>query len=408
MPGRDAWLIYAAAFLRSATVGLVGVVLAIFLGEAGLSLSAIGLVIGVGLAGVTTMIALVTVVGDRLGRRRTLIVCAALTASGYLGLAGSTRLSILVPLAFVGMLNGMGRDRGAAAALEQAVLPQTTDPGRRTWVLAWYNLIIDAAHALGGLAGVIPPLFVSKLALTGVAAHRITMVACAATVALSALPYSLLTPRIEVREPAPAWSAPHMDRGTRAAVGKLALLFGIDSFGGGFLSSPLIAYWFFRGYGVPEERLAVLFFAARALNAISHVAAAWLAQRIGLLNTMVMTHLPSSLLLIAAPAASSAPAAAALFLGREALVEMDVPTRQSYVLAIVPAEHRTLASGVTNLTRTAGWAVGPIVAGFIMQHVVLAAPLILGASLKVVYDLILYASFRHIRPPEEAKVAPRP
>ena len=182
---------------------------------------------------------------------------------------------------------------------------------------------------------------------------------------------------------------------------KLALLFGIDSLGGGFLSSALIAYWFFERYGLSEGQLAMLFFAARALNAVSHVAAAWLARRIGLLNTMVLTHLPSSVLLMAAPAAASGSVAAALFLGRESLVEMDVPTRQSYVMAIVPPHRRTYASGVTNLTRTIGWAIGPPVAGLVMQHVVLAAPLFIGGGMKIAYDLVLYRSFRHLRPPEE-------
>jgi predicted MFS family arabinose efflux permease len=188
---------------------------------------------------------------------------------------------------------------------------------------------------------------------------------------------------------------------TKSAVAKLALLFGIDSIGGGFLSSALIAYWFFERYGFSEGQLAVLFFAARSLNAVSHVAAAWLARRIGLLNTMVLAHLPSSLLLMIAPAAPSGAVAAALFLGRESLVEMDVPTRQSYVMAIVPPHRRTYASGITNLTRTIGWAIGPPIAGFVMQNVVLAAPLFIGGGMKIVYDIVLYRSFRHVRPPEE-------
>jgi predicted MFS family arabinose efflux permease len=134
---------------------------------------------------------------------------------------------------------------------------------------------------------------------------------------------------------------------------------------------------------------------------LSHVGAAWLARRIGLLNTMVWTHLPSSLFLIIAPASPSAPIAAALFLAREALVEMDVPTRQSYVMAVVRPDERTFASGVTNVTRNVAWAVGPSVAGAIMQHVALAGPLVIGGALKIGYDLLLYRSFRHLRPPEE-------
>jgi predicted MFS family arabinose efflux permease len=178
------------------------------------------------------------------------------------------------------------------------------------------------------------------------------------------------------------------------------MLFGIDSLGGGFLSSALIAYWFFQRFGLSETALAGLFFAARVLNAVGHLAAAWIARRIGLVNTMVLTHLPSSLFMMAAPLAPTAGIASALFLCREALVEMDVPTRQSYVMAIVAPEERSVASGVTNVTRNIGWAAGPSMAGLVMQHA-LAAPIFIGGTMKIAYDVLLYASFRNIRPPEE-------
>ena len=144
-----------------------------------------------------------------------------------------------------------------------------------------------------------------------------------------------------------------------------------------------------------------MFFAARLLNVGSHLAAAWIARRIGLLNTMVMTHLPSSVFVMLAPAAPTVAMAATLFLLREALVEMDVPTRQSYVMAVVPPSARTYASGMTNVTRNAGWAVGPLLGGAVMQNLTLAAPLFIGGTLKIAYDIALYRSFRHLRPPEE-------
>lgn len=236
------------------------------------------------------------------------------------------------------------------------------------------------------------------------AAHRATFLMCAGTMLVAIVPYLALTSRIEVARPSPLpVGLPRVDARSRRVVTRLALLFGLDSIGGGFLNSALIAYWFFRQYGMSEAQLAVLFFAARALNAISHLAAAWMARRIRLLNTMVWTHLPSSLFLIAAPAAPSAAAAAALFLAREALVEMDVPTRQSYVMAVVRPTERTFASGVTNVTRNVAWAVGPACAGAVMQHVALAGPLVIGGLLKIGYDLMLYGSFRHLRPPEEER-----
>jgi predicted MFS family arabinose efflux permease len=194
---------------------------------------------------------------------------------------------------------------------------------------------------------------------------------------------------------------PAVDRQTKSTVYRLTALFGLDSTGGGFLGSALVADWFFERYGMSEAQLAGLFFAARVLNVASHLMAAWIARRIGLLNTMVFTHLPSSIFLMLAPAASTAGLAAALFLAREALVEMDVPTRQSYVMAVVPSTARTYASGLTNVARNAGWAIGPLLGGTMMQHVALASPLFIGGSLKIVYDLMLYRSFRHLRPPEE-------
>ena len=387
---RDSLLIYVAAFLRSSSVGLIGIVLAIALTQAGVSVAGTGVVIGAGLAGIAAMTLVVTLAGDRLGRRRALIALSILTGFGYIAASVSASLLWLLPAAFVGMLNGMGRDRGPAGTLEQAILPETTDAAHRTWTLAWYNLVLDCGHAFGGLAA---------LGLAG--AHRLMFLVCAGAALACVAPYLALSSRVEIAK-APASDQPDVeDRRTRGAVTKLALLFGIDSLGGGFLSSALIAYWFFERYGFTESQLAMLFFAARALNAVSHVAAAWLARRIGLLNTMVLTHLPSSLLLMAAPAAPSGALAAGLFLGRESLVEMDVPTRQSYVMAIVPPHRRTFASGVTNLTRTIGWAIGPPIAGVVMQYVVLAAPLFIGGGMKIVYDIVLYRSFRHVRPPEE-------
>jgi MFS family permease len=400
---RDALLICGAAMLRSTTVSLVGVTLAFYLSALGFTAPRIGLLIAVGLAGSSLATLIVGLQADAWGRRRVLVALAVLTAAGYATLAIFSDVAALVPCAFVGMVNGMGRDRGGASAIEQALLPATVPDERRTWALAWYNLALDGGHAVGALAATIPTLLIRSTGVASLAAHRITFAFCAGMVLLSILPYLLLTRHPEV-EPGAESSRrrPAMDVRTRNVVRRLALLFGLDSIGGGFLSSALIAYWFFRQYGMGEASVALLFLAARTLNALSHVGAAWLAGRIGLLNTMVWTHLPSSLFLIAAPASPNAAIASALFLAREALVEMDVPTRQSYVMAVVPPAQRTVASGVTNLTRNIAWAIGPAVAGVVMQHVALAGPLVIGGALKIGYDVVLYRAFRHVRPPEEA------
>jgi len=404
---RDARLIFIAAFIRAASVSLVGVTLAIHLAGVGLSVTQIGVLIAVGLAGSSLATVVVGLRADRWGRRRTLVVVALSSAAGYAALALFDNVLPLIPLAFLGIVNGMGRDRGPASALEQAALPSTVPDERRTWTLAWYHLVIDSGHAAGALAAAIPAMAAQVFRVDRDDAHHVTFALCALALVVSIVPYLALTPAIEVvggpdrRAP----DAPIAPR-SRRVITRLALLFGLDSIGGGFLGSALIAYWFFVQYGTSESAIALLFFAARVLNALSHLGAAWLAQRIGLLNTMVWTHLPSSLFLMAAPAAPDPLLAALLFLAREALVEMDVPTRQSYVMAVVKPSERTFASGVTNVTRNVAWAVGPSLAGVVMQHLTLAGPLLIGGTMKIAYDLLLYRAFRRIQPPEEAARGP--
>jgi predicted MFS family arabinose efflux permease len=191
--------------------------------------------------------------------------------------------------------------------------------------------------------------------------------------------------------------------GTRRVLWRISSLFALDALGGGFLATALLSYFFFRRFGVDEAVLGPLFFGARIANALSHLAAAWLAARIGLVNTMVFTHVPGSLLLLTVTIAPSFPVAAALFLLREGLIQMDVPTRQSYVMAMVRPEERTIASGVTSLVRLAAWAVAPPFAGLVMQGMSLGTPLVVGAGMKIVYDALLFLSFRRLPPPEEVR-----
>jgi MFS family permease len=440
---RDAMLITGAALVRSTTIGVTGVTLAIYLATLGLTAMTVGVLVGAGLAGAAAATLAQSICADRVGRRRTLVALAILTSLGFVAIAltRTSSLMTLAPIAFFGMLNGMGRDRGAAAALDQAILPGTTSEDGRTWMLAWYNLALDAGHAVGALGGAAPSVLSRLLGMSALEAHRVTFLVCAGAVAASIVCYALLTDSVEPslerrtkvlrheaqgaqpRAPTPveqnfssaqsrsaqscsaqsrsAQSRSAQSGRSHALILRLTLLFGLDSLGGGFLNTSLIAYWFFERFAMSEGSVALLFFAARTLNAASHVAAAWLAKRIGLVNTMVATHLPSSLFVMLVPVAPSAAVASALFLAREALVEMDVPTRQSYLMAIVRPEDRTLASGVTSVTRNLGWAAGPSLAGILMQQMAMSAPLYVGSGLKIAYDLILYRSFRGIRPPEE-------
>lgn len=395
----DRGILYAAAFLRALATGMIGVLIGIHLARRGFDPAAIGAVVTAGLSGAAVAALLVTLNGDRAGRKRSLLLLSALGAAGGLAVALASSPWLIGAAAFFGMLNGMGRDRGAAMILDQAILPATAPPERRTAVFAWYNVVQDAGHALGSLAAGIPALFRAGH-LPEDASLRAAVGVYAGLLALTGLLYLRLSPAVEAQTPA---ARARLSPESRKTVTRISMLFSLDALGGGFLTSALLSYFFYARFGIREEGIGALFFGARLLNAISHVGAAWLAKRIGLVNTMVFTHIPSSLLLLTVPFAPSFGVAAVLFLLREGLVEMDVPTRQSYVMAVVKPEERTAASGVTHLVRLAMWAVAPAFAGLFMRGTSLGAPLMIGAGMKIAYDGLLYTAFRHVRPPEERK-----
>jgi len=309
-------------------------------------------------------------------------------------------------MAFISMLNGTGTDRSAAFALDQAVVPGLVPDVKRTWKLAWYNVLLDGGGSLGALAAGLPILLQHHLAVSVLSSYRIVFFGFSGLCLIVAALYSLLSPAVEIADSSlSARMSPRVSSDSKRIIAKITALFSLDAFGGGFLTDALVAYWFFRRFGIAEHDLGLVFFAVHILNAGSHLGAAWLARRIGLVNTMVFTHLPSSLFLMAVPFAPSLKWAVLLFLCREALVEMDVPTRQSYVAALVRPSERTFASGITNLARNLFWAVGSGAAGLLMQVLSFSAPLLVGGAAKVAYDLLLYKSFRGLKPPEEA-VAP--
>jgi len=405
-PNRDLALVNAAGFLRSLGVGLLGVVLGIYLFRLGLSSLAIGLVVATGLAGSALATIAVSFAADRLGRKNSLLYLSLLSTMGGLALALSPRLPLLLTMAFISMLNGTGTDRSAAFALDQAVVPGLVPDVKRTWKLAWYNVLLDAGGSLGALAAGLPILLQHHLAVPVLSSYRIVFFGFSGLCLIVAALYSLLSPAVEIADSLPsARMSSRISSDSKRIVAKITALFSLDAFGGGFLTDALVAYWFFRRFGIAEHDLGLVFFAVHILNAGSHLGAAWLARRIGLVNTMVFTHLPSSLFLMAVPFAPSLKWAVLLFLCREALVEMDVPTRQSYVAALVRPSERTFASGITNLARNLFWAVGSGAAGLLMQVLSFSAPLLVGGAAKVAYDLLLYKSFRGLKPPEEA-VAP--
>ena len=396
MPERR--ILYVTAVLRAITTSLVGVLIGVYLARLGMTGAGLGATISAGLVGAALAAVVATFLGDRIGRRRFLITVTALSVLGTVAFALMASPLGLAAAAFVGMLNGMGRDRGAALILEQAALPGTTAPGDRTQVIAWYTMLQDLGHAVGSLLAGLPTLLAATSGTRGASAHRIALYLCAGLGLTAIALYTRLGPAVES-------SARHarlkVAPRSRAILTKISALFAIDSLAGGFLTTAMLSYFFFERFGVSEAVVGGLFFGARLMNAASHLGAAWLARRIGLVNTMVFTHIPSSLLLLTVAFAPTFPIAAILFLLREGLVEMDVPTRQSYVLAVVRPEERTFASGITNLVRLSAWAVAPVFAGTLMTGDSMYLPLVIGAGMKIAYDLMLWRAFRGLRPPEE-------
>lgn len=395
----DRQSLYAAAFVRSVATGMIGVLLGVYLAELKLDATTIGVLIGVGLAGATLAALAVTVAADRIGHRRSLVSIALLSSGGAIALALSSHPVALGVAAFIGMVNGMGRDRGAALVLEQAVLPETTSDRERTGAFARYNILQDVGHAIGALLAGMPALLQRWTTATDISALHTSVGMYAVLCILPCLIYLRLSPRIEYGR---LGQEQRVSDDTKRILWKISSLFALDSLGGGFLTTALLSLFFLERFGAGIDTIAALFFAARILNAGSHLAAAWLAKRIGLVNTMVFTHMPSSLLLVTVAFAPSFPIAAALFLLREGLVEMDVPTRQSYVMAVVAPHERTVASGITHLVRLGAWAVAPAIAGALMSGASLAVPLCVGAGMKLLYDLLLWRAFNRIRPPEES------
>src|SRR6185436_8188610 len=307
---------------------------------------------------------------------------------------------------FLGMLNGMGRDRGASLIIDQVILPATAganEHAARTRLFAIYNVVQDTGHALGGLLAGMPQWLRHFGGMDLAQSFRISIGAYALLLFVAAILYLRLSPGVESGHAGPR---PPLSPDSRRTLVRISTLFAVDSLAGGFLTSALLSLFFYDKFGVHEGTIGALFFGARIMNALSHLGAAWLAKRIGLVNTMVFTHIPSSLLLVTVAYAPTFTVAAILFLLREGLVEMDVPTRQSYVMAIFRPEERTFASGVTHLVRMGAWSVAPSFAGLLMQGFSMTTPLVIGATMKVGYDLALWYAFRHRPPPEEKGAAP--
>ena len=403
---RDGRSLFALRTLRMFGYGFLAVVLVLYLDAVGLDPLAIGAVLTLTLVGDTIVSLWLTTNADRLGRRRVLIAGAVLMLIAGVVFAFTNWVPLLILAGTIGVISPTGNEVGPFLAVEQAGLAQIVADRRRTATFAWYNLVGYVATATGALAAGL----VSQGLLSGGAeradAYRAIVLGYAVIGGLMAAGAWRLGPGIE----SPASATPPGDgirrrlglHRSRPVVLKLSALFAIDAFGGGFIPQSLMAFWFHLQFGVEPALLGGIFFAANLLAAVSSLSAARIASRFGLINTMVFTHLPSNVLLILVPLMPTLPLAIALLLLRYSLSQMDVPTRQSYVMAVVDPDERSAAAGVTGVARTTGAAISPSISSVLVASAGYAAlPFYLAGSLKIVYDLLLYREFRTVRPPEE-------
>jgi MFS family permease len=397
----DAWRIISARGLRSFAYGLLSVLLGVMLSAAGFSPVAIGALVTVSLAGDFLGTYLIGIVADHWGRRRTLVTLALLMAATGATFGLTRFYPLLLLAAFFGTLGTTASETAPFLPIEQAMLAQIGAPEQRTRLFARYNLVASLAGALGALAAGLPDLLAQALTLPLATGARITLGIYAALALLVALLARGLSSGVEVPPASIEQSlrlVPALGR-SRGVVLRLTALFSVDALAGGLIVQSLMALFFHLRFGVPLGTLAALFFGANVLTALSFLAVAPLARRIGLLNTMVFTHLPSNILLALVPLMPAFPLAAAVLLLRQLLSQMDVPTRQAYTMALVAPEERTAAASVTSLARSAGAASTPVFSGLLLQGAALALglPFIISGALKAMQDLALWGLFHRIR-----------
>jgi MFS family permease len=396
----DGRLILGARAVRTFAYGFQSVLLGVYLGQAGFAAWQIGAVLTATLLGSAALTALFTGIADRYGRRRMLQLSALLMAASGAAFAFSTSYPLLILASLTGTVGATSGEVGPFLSLEQAILPQTAPTERRTRLFSLYNTVGAVAGSIGALAAGTPAVLQRWLGMDAASAFRTMFLAYAGCALVTLLIFRLLSNRVEVAPDAAPRAGLQRSRGV---VFTLAGLFSLDALAGGFVVQSLLALYFNLRWGAGPELLGPIFLGVGLLQAASFLAAARVAERIGLIKTMVFTHLPSNILLMAIPFAPSLPWAVVLLLARHALSQMDVPTRQSYIVAVVDPEERVAAAGVTNIARNVAQAVTPVVAGTAMQLVGLGVPFLLGGGLKIVYDLLLFAMFRNLRAPEERR-----
>ncbi len=403
-------LLFSTRILRLFAYGFLSVILALYLSQLGLSEVNIGLLLTLTLLGDTAISLWITTNADRIGRRRMLIAGAMLMILAAVLFAATRNYYLLLLAATIGVISPSGNEVGPFLSIEQASLTQLVSDRQRTKIFAWYNLVGSFATALGALAGGGLSQLLQGLGYPPLLSYRVVVLGYGVIGLLLIGLFARLSPAIEVPNEHSS-TQPAGNPATRRFLGlhrsqkvvfRLAALFSLDAFAGGFVVQSLMALWFNQKFGVEPAVLGAIFFGANILAGVSALSAAWVAGKIGLVNTMVFTHLPSNVLLILVPFMPSLGLAIALLLLRFSISQMDVPTRQSYTMAVVAPDERSAASGITGVARTIGASLSPVITGVFMSNpAFLGLPFIISGGLKIVYDLALYFNFRAVKPPEE-------
>ena len=412
---RDGRLLLAAKMVRMFAYGFLSVILAIYLKLIGFDDFLIGLILTTTLLNSVIFTLVASFYADKVGRRKFLLLYAALmSVSGFIFTISENYFALIIA-AFIGTINITGAESGAFLTIEQAILPQTLKNVRkRNTVFAIYNMAGTLAMAAGVLLSGLPSVLQQHLQYFDIVLNQIGSIkllfALYSVLGIVLLGiYLLLSQKIEVRdnlekqkdESTQLTKISSLTPKSRSIVMRLSGLFAIDSFAGGFMIQSIVSFWFFTRFGADLTTLSYIFSVSGVLTAFSFMAAAKIADRIGLINTMVFTHIPANILIIAVAFAPTLPIAVALYLLRMALSQMDVPTRQSYIVAVVREDERTTSAGITNISRNVTQAISPSLIGVLINSLSLAAPFVIGGALKVVYDVALYLNFRNVKPPEE-------
>jgi MFS family permease len=399
---RDARLITVARGTRTFSQGFVSVIIALYLAELGFNLVQIGAILTVGIAGVSFFAFVVGLVSEKVGRRRLLVIFSLLAAASGLAMYFAETFIPLMVIAFMGSLStgGGGGGESPAQPLEVAILPDTAPPERRTDIFAIYSIVARTGTFLGALAAGLPVLFQDALGLSVLLSFKAMFLGFAICQLAGAALYASISPGAEAATTRQQWQNP-LKLPSRRRIFTLTGLFSVDTFTTSMVMQSLMAYWFYTKFGLTLESLALVFSLSHLLTASSLWIAAKISNRIGLLNTMVFTHIPSSFFLLAAAFAPSATLAIVFWQCRAFLSQMDVPTKDSYTMAVINPEERVAMASIHMVSRSAAGAIGPTVTTAIWNITAAWTPLVGSALLKIGYDLSLYFMFRNVRPPEE-------